>query len=903
MSAWVVIAIFGAYIALLFGVAFWAERRASQGRSVVNSPVVYALSLAVYCTAWTYYGSVGRAAEQGLGFLPVYLGPTLTAPLWIMALKKMIYISKAQRITSIADFISSRYGKSATLGAVATLVAVAGIIPYISIQLKAIVSSFSVLVGPGFQRAEAIYLDAGLYIAIALAAFAILFGTRRLDPNEHHEGLVAAIAFESVVKLAAFLLVGVFVVFFLYKGFGDLFSQGALHPNIERLYTFEGSGIDGSSWFWLMLLSMSAILFLPRQFHTAVVENTNPAFVHKAAWLFPLYLLLINVFVLPIAVAGLLEFPGGEANPDTYVLSLPLAEGKPLLALLAAVGGFSAATSMVIVAVLALSIMISNNLVLPFLIRPGLLQSNRTDDLSQRLIGIRRVSIVIVMLLTFAYFKSVGGGYSLVSIGLISFTAVAQFAPLVIGGMYWKRANRMGAIAGLIAGFVVWAFTLPVPTLIETGVLPRHILTEGLWGAAWLKPYSLFGLSGMDPISHGAFWSLLFNVALYFGVSIYTPQSALGVTQADIFVNIYKYRSGESDYEVLRRRANVKDLRLLLQRFLGAERAEALLEEYQRFHGSDLSKLREAPPELVSFAEVQLSGAIGAASAQLILASVTKEEPLSLEELFEALEQTREALAYSKALEQKSAELEQLTLQLQQANEQLKALDRLKADFITTVTHELRTPITAIKALAKILMDHEDLAPAKQQEFLGILVSESERISRLIDQVLDLEKIQSSGSVHHTETLDFAEVVNRSFAGLHRLMEERGIEAKLVLPDAPAMIQGDRDRLTQVVVNLLSNAIKFCDARQGQIEAVLEIQKGEAVLRVSDNGPGVPEAQRPFIFERFTQLPGADGAKPQGSGLGLYITRTIVQDHGGRICVADSALGGAAFEVALPMAE
>ncbi len=902
MSVWVVIAVFGAYVAILFGVAFWAERRASQGRSVINSPLAYSLSLAVYCTAWTYYGSVGRAAEQGLGFLPVYLGPTLTAPLWIMVLKKMIYISKTQRITSIADFISSRYGKSATLGAVATLVAVAGIIPYISIQLKAIVSSFSVLVGAGFQRAEAIYLDAGLYVAIALAAFAILFGTRRLDPNEHHEGLVAAIAFESVVKLAAFLLVGVFVVFFLYSGFGDLFSQGALHPHIERLYTFEGSGIDGNDWFWLMLLSMSAILFLPRQFHTAVVENTNPGFVHKAAWLFPLYLLLINIFVLPIAVAGLLEFPDGAVNPDTYVLSLPLAEGKPLLALLVAVGGFSAATSMVIVAVLALSIMISNNLVLPFLIRPGLLQGNRADDLSERLIGIRRVSIVIVMLLTFAYFKSVGAGYSLVSIGLISFTAVAQFAPLVIGGMYWKRANHAGAMAGLVAGFVIWAFTLPVPTLVEAGALPAHILAEGLWGVAWLKPHSLFGLTGMDPISHGAFWSLLFNVALYFGVSIYTPQSTLGLTQADIFVNIYKYRSGESDYDVLRRRANVKDLRLLLQRFLGAERAEALLEEYQRFHHLDLSRLREAPSDLVSLVAVQLSGAIGAASAQLILASVTKEEPLSLEELFKALDQTREALAYSKALEQKSAELEQLTFQLQQANEQLKVLDRLKAEFITTVTHELRTPITAIKALAKIMIDHDDLVPAKRQEFLGILVSESERISRLIDQVLDLEKIQSSGSIQQTEMLDFAEVVHRSFTGLQQLMEEKSIEIGLVLPDASVMVKGDHDRLTQVVVNLLSNAIKFCDARQGRIEVVLENREGKAVLCVSDNGPGVPQAQRPFIFERFTQLPGTDGAKPQGSGLGLYITRTIVHDHGGCVRVSDSQLGGATFEVELPLA-
>ncbi|HRJ16391.1 MAG TPA: sodium:solute symporter, partial [Saprospiraceae bacterium] len=544
MSAWLIVIVFICYMSLLFGVAFWAERRARQGRSVVSSPVVYSLSLAIYCTAWTYFGSVGRASVQGLGFLPIYLGPTLVAPLWIMVLKKMIHISKNQRITSVADFISARYGKSAGLGIAATIIAVVGIIPYISIQLKAIVSSVEVLMGPAFQRGGPIYLDVGLYVAIALAVFAILFGTRRLDPNEHHEGLIAAIAFESVVKLIAFLAVGVFVTFVLYDGFGDLFSKGATVPDIAKLFRFESSGIDGGQWFWLIVLSMSAILFLPRQFHVAVVENTDPGFVNKAAWLFPLYLLLINIFVLPIAVGGLLEFPTGTVDPDTFVLSLPLSAGHDTLALLAAVGGFSAATGMVIVSVLALSIMISNNLVLPLLLQPSILQRNDFTDLSPRLLGIRRVSIVIVLLMAYSYFKSVGAQYALVSIGLISFTAAAQFAPLIIGGIYWKRATRKGAMAGLLAGFVVWTYTLPLPTLVETGVLPESLMTEGLWGLNWLKPHNLFGLTGMDPISHGAFWSLLFNIALFSIVSVYTQQSALGISQADIFVNIYKYREG-----------------------------------------------------------------------------------------------------------------------------------------------------------------------------------------------------------------------------------------------------------------------------------------------------------------------------------------------------------------------
>lgn len=901
MSAWLIVIVFICYMSLLFGVAFWAERRARQGRSVVSSPVVYSLSLAIYCTAWTYFGSVGRASVQGLGFLPIYLGPTLVAPIWIMVLKKMIHISKNQRITSVADFISARYGKSAGLGIAATIIAVVGIIPYISIQLKAIVSSVEVLMGPAFQRGGPIYLDVGLYVAIALAVFAILFGTRRLDPNEHHEGLIAAIAFESVIKLIAFLAVGIFVTFVLYDGFSDLFSKGAAVPDIAKLFRFESSGIDGGQWFWLIVLSMSAILFLPRQFHVAVVENTDPGFVNKAAWLFPLYLLLINIFVLPIAVGGLLAFPQGGVDPDTFVLSLPLSADHDTLALLAAVGGFSAATGMVIVSVLALSIMISNNLVLPLLLQPSLLQRNEVTDLSPRLLGIRRVSIVIVLLMAYSYFKSVGAQYALVSIGLISFTAAAQFAPLIIGGMYWKRATRKGAMAGLLAGFVVWTYTLPLPTLVETGVLPESLMTEGLWGLNWLKPHNLFGLTGMDPISHGAFWSLLFNIALFTIVSVYTQQSALGISQADIFVNIYKYREGSSDYEMLRRQAKTRDLRLLLQRFLGQSKADALLAEYSEANGVDLNKLREAPTDLVNYVEVQLSGAIGAASAQLIISSVSKEDPISLEEMFEALEQTREALAYSKALEEKSAELEQMTQQLQTANEQLQELDRLKADFITTVTHELRTPITAIKALAKILMDHPDLEAARQQEFLGILVSESERISRLINQVLDLEKLSSSASDRHREVIDFVEIVQKSYLGLSRLMEEKDISAKLQVPDHPVPVSGHRDRLTQVVVNLLSNAIKFCDAEAGSIKVTLTRESNRVRLTVSDNGPGIPTAQRAHIFERFTQLAGADGSKPQGSGLGLFISRTIVEDHGGQIGVEEGKDGGAVFWVELEM--
>ncbi len=897
MSALLIASVFTIYMVVLFGIAYWAERRARKGLSVIQSPLVYALSLAVYCTAWTFYGSVGRAANQGLGFLPIYLGPTLMAPLWMMVLKKMVHVSKAQRITSIADFISARYGKSTSLGLVATLVAVIGIIPYISIQLKAIVSSFAVLVGPAFRESPHIYQDAALYVAIALAAFSMLFGTRRLDPNEHHEGLIAAIALESVVKLIAFLAVGIFVTFFLYEGPGDLFAQGAAVPAIEQLYYFDSSQMDGTHWFFLTLISMSAILLLPRQFHVAVVENTHPTFIRKAAWLFPLYLLLINIFVLPVAIAGLLQFPDGSVNPDTFVLSLPLAHGHTILAIVVAVGGFSAATGMVIIAVLALSIMISNHLVLPVLLQPKLLQRNTAEDLRPRLLGIRRISIVIVLLLTFAYLKSLAANYALVSIGLISFTAVAQFAPAVIGGLYWKRATKSGALAGLLSGFFIWAYTLIVPTWVESGLLSEHLMSYGPAGLSWLKPQALFGLYYMDPISHAAFWSLLFNISLFGIISLRSTQDPLEVAQADIFVDVYKYELGTSNPEAVRRAARVKDLLMLLQRFLGQPRADVL----KRRVSKELKPNSLAPPELLQFVEVQLSGALGAASAKLIIGSVTKDDPISLEEMFTALDHTREAVAYSKALEQKSSELEQLTGQLQEANRRLQELDRMKADFITTVTHELRTPITAIKAIAKILLDHPDLPGNKQEEFLNILISESERISRLINQVLDLEKLQASNHSGNTDILNFSAILAHACQGMQSLIDEKAIRFLLLIPEKPVFVKGHPDRLTQVIVNLLSNAIKFCDPKLGTIHVRLHSRKGNLLLDVADNGSGIPTAQQALIFERFTQLQGLQQNKPHGSGLGLYITLTIVEDHGGTVSVLSSELGGALFRVSLPL--
>jgi len=465
LQGWVIVLVSFSYLGLLFAIAHYGDRRADAGRSVIDNPTIYALSLAVYCTTWTFYGSVGRAAATGIGFLPIYLGPTLMVALWWFVMRKIIRISKTNRITSIADFVASRYGKSQLLGGLVTIIAVIGIIPYISLQLKAVSGSFSILlhypdiVMPDATGAQPLFQDTALYIAIILAAFTILFGTRHLDATERHEGMVAAIAFESLVKLVAFFAVGLFVTFGIYNGFGDIFSRAREIPELLTLMTVSENGIGYGSWWTLTLLSMLSIMFLPRQFQITVVENVNEEHLARAIWMLPLYLFLINIFVLPIALGGLMHFGSGTVDADTFVLTLPMAEQRQALALLVYIGGLSAATGMVIVETIALSTMICNDLVMPVLLRQKWLRLTESADLSGLLLSIRRWAIAAILMLGYLYFRLAGEAYALVAIGLISFAAVAQFAPAIFGGIYWKQGTRNGAIAGLAAGFVVWIYT------------------------------------------------------------------------------------------------------------------------------------------------------------------------------------------------------------------------------------------------------------------------------------------------------------------------------------------------------------------------------------------------------------------------------------------------------------
>lgn len=900
LSKGLIIAFTFGYLALLFAIAFFSEQSAKRGKSYASNPYIYALSLAVYCTAWTYYGSVGRAATNGMEFLAIYIGPSLVAPLWWIIMRKIIRISKVQRISSIADFISSRYGKNITLGGVVTVFCLIGIIPYTSIQIKAVATSFDILqyAEEPFQVFQVpFYRDTAFYLALGLAFFTALFGTRNAEATAQHEGMVVAVAFESLFKLIAFLAVGIFVTYFVYDGFRDIFDQ-ASKRKLEHLFTLQGEN-GPSEWFWMSSLSMLAILFLPRQFQMAVVENSDEKHLDKAMWLFPLYLLLINVFVFPVAVGGLVHFSDANVDADTFVLALPIAYNQNWLAILVYLGGFSAATSMIIVSTIALSNMVSNNLIIPVLLLSQKFKSKFQNELGDKVIWIRRTTIFLIIFLAYIYYKKVSGQFSLVSIGLISFVAIAQFAPAILGGIFWKNGARLGALWGIIAGFSVWLFTLVVPTIVSAGFLPQSLMTEGFFGISALKPYSLFGMETMSYITHGLFFSLSLNLLLYVTISLFTDQTSKEHNQALVFVDIFKYSTTLDSSIVWKGQAYLPDLKALLHNFVGEEKTETVFQQYHKRSGKSLRQTKYADPELVNYCERVLSGIIGTASARIMVGSVVKEEEISMEEVLGILRETQELKSLNLQLKQKSRELKKASEKLREMNEALRLNDMLKDEFISTVTHEMKTPITSIRAFSEILLD-EDLPEKDKKRFLNIIIDETNRMSRLIDQVLDLERFDSGRQKLNFEKTDIKIVMLQAAESMLQVFKEKGLKFEIQLGFDELELTIDEDRIKQVILNLLSNASKFAQNR-----VILEARcegNDHLYITVTDDGKGVPEEEIPYIFDKFFQAKNQTSKKPIGSGLGLAISKKIVEYHGGSIHVRREA-GMTCFEFHLPINE
>ncbi len=662
IKGWAIFLIVLLYLGILFLIAYYAERREKEGRSIVANPYIYSLSLAVYCTAWTFYGSVGKAATSGLSFLTIYLGPTLMASLWMIILKKIVRIAKANRITTLSDFIGFRYGKSLFLSALFTIVAVIGIIPYIGLQIKAIINTMTIISGETTGTAEA-----GLFITAILGFFAVIFGARRLDASERHGGLVFAIAFESIVKLVSFILVGLFVTFFLFDGFYDVFKR--MQDSEYASLLFNRAEVNYSEWFALIILSMMAIMFLPRQFQMAVVENYDESHISKASWLFPLYLFLINIFVLPIAYGGILSY-GSIKMADYFVLTLPYDHFNKYLTLVAFIGGFSAATAMIIVESLALSTMVMNSV-----ITPAVVKFSEISRFPSIILNIKRIVIIGIVYLGYLFAVSIGKFYGLVEIGLKSFELIALFGPSVLLGIYWKGGNKWGAATGLIAGFIVWFYTLIVPDLIMIGVIDSSGFIAQITNSVVFNPNSLFGIKAFDKWSHTLFWSMSLNLLLYVGVSIFTRQSKEEELQSLVFVESYDITKGISKTLSY----NVDSIEEILTLYLGRDEAVNIIESFLSKKNKKRSELSQQEVfELRDEAEKNLSGAIGSSISAIIFEERLVLNEQERKELYESIKQMTESLRFSRQ-------------ELSEVNRQLSYLKKFSENIIESVTLGIAT--------------------------------------------------------------------------------------------------------------------------------------------------------------------------------------------------------------------
>ncbi len=882
----ILIAVALTYVAALFTVAFIAERRASAGHvGWLQSPIIYTLSLSIYCTAWTFYGAVGYAARSGLEFVTIYLGPTLVMIGWWWGLRKLVRIGRSQRITSIADLISSRFGKSTVLGVIVTVIAVVAATPYIALQLQSVTLSFAVFGQAGGQDWQDKDLNAAaIWVAVGLAVFTVLFGTRNLDANERHHGIVMAIAVEAVVKLLALLAVGVFVVW------------GVAGGPAAMLVRIDASDItlwqqSGGRWVSLIFLSAAAFLCLPRMFQVLVVENADERHLNVASWAFPLYLFLMSLFVVPIAVVGLDLLPPGS-NPDLFVLTVPLSQGREGLAMLSFLGGFSSATSMVIVATIALATMVSNHIVVPLWLH---LQADKgavmSGDVRHVILLARRLSIAGVLALGFVYYRLSGGGTALAAIGLVSFTGAVQILPAMLGGIFWRGATRIGAALGLLTGLVVWLWTLFLPSFGLDAVISQTAMDAGPFGLHWLRPEALFGIIGMDPLVHGVMWSMLLNSGMFILGSLLSFPTPVERLQGAQFVNVFEHSTAARAWTTTS--AGAEDLLIMAQRIIGSAEAQAIFQAEAVRQGKS-GYLPEVTPEFVARLERQLAGSVGAATAHAMVGQLIGGSGVSVEDLIAVADEAAQILEYSSQLEAKSAEQARTASALRDANEKLTALSIQKDAFLSQISHELRTPMTSIRSFSEILRD-ADMSPQEQERYAGIIHDEAIRLTRLLDDLLDLAVLENGQVTLHRQTGNLAGLLDRALdaAGLH--------DGALEIVRQPAaeavMLTSDLDRLAQVFINLIANARKYCDADRPKLKISVRA-KGDAYhIDFVDNGSGISPENQQLIFEKFSRV--ADQSKAGGAGLGLAICREIMHRLGGDISYLPGQYG-AAFRVVVP---
>jgi Na+/proline symporter/signal transduction histidine kinase/CheY-like chemotaxis protein len=643
LQDWGVIAAAFAYIGLLFFVASRGDRL-SPGQRGRAGMLIYPLSLAIYCTSWTFFGSVGFATRTSVDFLAIYVGPILMIGFCTPILRRVIALAKSQNITSIADFIGARYGKSQAVAATVAMIAIVGSVPYIALQLKAMASSLETILGDDkIFSSIPIIGDIALVVTLAMAVFAVLFGTRQTDATEHQHGLMLAVATESIVKLVAFIAAGAFVTFWMFSPH-ELIERAMKTPEAVRAIEYVPSI---GNFLTMTLLSFCAIMLLPRQFHVSVVENSSTAEVQRARWLFPLYLVAINLFVIPIAIAGLVTFPFGAVDADMFVLALPIEANANLLSVIIFIGGISAGTAMVIVECVALSIMVSNDIIVPLVLQRSRETRAAQQDFGDFLLRVRRFAIFAIMVMAYFYYRALGNT-QLAAIGLLSFAAIAQLAPAFFGGLFWRQATARGAIAGMLVGVAVWIYTLFLPSFLENNTAGLLLLQHGPFGIEALRPQALFG-ADLPPLLHGVLWSLSLNILTYVFMSLARAPSSIERLQADLFVP-NNFTPIAPTFRRWRTTVTVQDIQTTVAQYLGPERARNAFEAFAAEHRGTFEPSAPADFELLQHAERLIASSIGAASSRLVMSLLLRKRTVSAKAALKLLDDSHAALHFNREI-------------------------------------------------------------------------------------------------------------------------------------------------------------------------------------------------------------------------------------------------------------
>ncbi|GAC1331454.1 MAG: PAS domain-containing hybrid sensor histidine kinase/response regulator [Bradyrhizobium sp.] len=839
---WGVIAAAFGYIGFLFLVASIGDRLspAQRGRA---SALIYPLSLAIYCTSWTVFGSVGFASRTSVDFLAIYVGPVLMLAICTPLLRRVIKLAKSQNITSIADFIGARYGKSQAVAATVALIAIVGSVPYIALQLKAMASSLETILSEdqAFSHIPIIG-DIALMVTLTMAAFAVLFGTRHSDATEHQHGLMLAVATESIVKLVAFIAAGAFVTFWMFSP-AELAERAMKTPEAVRAINYAPSA---GNFLTMVLLSFCAIMLLPRQFHVTVVENSTDAEVGRARWLFPVYLLAINLFVIPIALAGLVVFPFGAVDSDMYVLALPIEANAPLLSVGVFIGGLSAATAMVIVECVALSIMVSNDIVVPLVLQRGPRSRAGRKDFGDFLLRVRRIAIFAIMVMAYFYYRALGNT-QLAAIGLLSFAAIAQLAPAFFGGLFWRRATARGAIGGMLVGGAVWVYTLFLPSFLDGNTAGLLLLQHGPFGIEALRPQALFG-ADLPPLLHGVLWSLSLNLLTYVVLSLARQPSSIERLQADIFVP-RALAPMTPTFRRWRTTVTVHDIQSTVAQYLGPERARQAFEAFAVTHHVALEPSAPADFELLQHAEHLIASSIGAASSRLVMSLLLRKRTVSAKAALKLLDDSHAALHFNREILQTALNHVRQGIAVFDADRQLICSNRQFGEILGLPPHlvQLGIPLREIlEFMGPISPSGGDAHSLTERRLAAYTTAGEPYLERFADRHMVIEvrtnRMPGGGLVitfsDVTPSFEAAEALERANATLEKRVRDRTEELTRLnseLAQAKSRAEDANISKTRFLAAASHDILQPLNAARLYVTSLVERQNGGEDSRLVEN--------------------------------------------------------------------